>query len=111
MTLIKELFYEKVQSSDIHILPILKQHELADAELPREHGIKTAVIYRQRSTSFGMDATLTKDIKELRAGKAVIPSCRRGIEMAKKVVERVQVSIRSACVAFGISEICYRYEP
>lgn len=31
--------------------------------------------------------------------------------MAKKAIERGGVSIRLACIAFGISETCYRYEP
>lgn len=35
------------------------------------------------------------------------PSTRR--EMALKAVEQKQVSIRTACVAFSISETCYRY--
>jgi len=30
--------------------------------------------------------------------------------MAKKAVEERQVPIRLACVAFGISETCYRYQ-
>lgn len=31
--------------------------------------------------------------------------------MAKKAVARDKVSIRLACIVFGISETCYRYEP
>ena len=31
--------------------------------------------------------------------------------MAKQAVSSYRVSIRLACVAFGISETCYRYEP
>ena len=31
--------------------------------------------------------------------------------MAKKAVERDGISIRIACITFGISETCYRYEP
>jgi len=38
----------------------------------------------------------------------VKPSRRK--EMAKKAVDVHQVSIRLACVAFGISETCYRYQ-
>ena len=37
-----------------------------------------------------------------------MPSRRR--EMARKAVEERQVPIRLACVAFGISETCYRYQ-
>ena len=36
------------------------------------------------------------------------PSCRK--TMAKRVVERGGISIRLACVVFGVSETCYRYE-
>ena len=39
----------------------------------------------------------------------VKPSQRR--EMAKETVEKRAVSIRLACVAFVISETCYRYQP
>ena len=31
--------------------------------------------------------------------------------MAKKAIERDGISIRIACITFGISETCYRYEP
>ena len=31
--------------------------------------------------------------------------------MAVKAVEKYDVSIRLACVAFGISQTCYRYQP
>ena len=39
----------------------------------------------------------------------VKPSSRR--EMALSVVQTSQLSIRAACVAFSISETCYRYQP
>ena len=38
----------------------------------------------------------------------VKPSCRR--EMAQQTVEQQGTSIRLACVAFGISQTCYRYQ-
>ena len=39
----------------------------------------------------------------------VKPSQRK--EMAQQIVTAKGVSIRLACVAFGISETCYRYPP
>lgn len=80
-----------------------------------------------------MDASLMKRLKELEAvnsrlkkmyaeerlkadlrrealeGKLFWPSPRR--EMAKKGVEKHGISTRFACVAYGISESCYRYQP
>src|SRR3990167_1787685 len=41
--------------------------------------------------------------------KVVKPSSRR--EMALSVVQTSRLSIRAACVAFSISETCYRYQP
>lgn len=41
--------------------------------------------------------------------KVVKPSSRR--EMAISVVQTSHLSIRAACVAFSISETCYRYQP
>jgi len=38
----------------------------------------------------------------------VKPSRRR--EMAQQVVEQQSVSVRLACLAFGISQTCYRYQ-
>lgn len=38
----------------------------------------------------------------------VKPSCRR--EMAQQTVEQQGISIRLACMAFGISQTCYRYQ-
>ena len=41
--------------------------------------------------------------------KVVRPSCRK--EMAKTAVNEQGLSIRQACMAFMISERCYRYQP
>lgn len=38
----------------------------------------------------------------------VTPSCRR--EMAHQTVDSRGISIRLACLAFGISQTCYRYQ-
>ena len=39
----------------------------------------------------------------------VKPSCRR--EMAQQTVEQRGISVRLACLTFGISQTCYRYQP
>ena len=41
--------------------------------------------------------------------KGVKPSSRR--EMAISLVQTSHLSIRATCVAFSISETCYRYQP
>ncbi|WIO73920.1 IS3 family transposase [Porticoccaceae bacterium LTM1] len=125
---------KKSKFSDHQILAILKQHEagVSVAELAREHGVSTALIYQWRSKYGGMDAALMKRLKELEAenarlkkmyaeerikaelrqealeGKPVRPSCRKA--MAQKAVQRDGISIRLACATFGISETCYRYQ-
>ena len=55
--------------TDSQILAILKQHEggVPVAELAREHNVSTALIYQWRSKFGGMDASLMKEMKELRA--------------------------------------------
>ena len=40
------------------------------AELSREHNVSTALIYQWRAKYGGMDASLMKEIKELRAENA-----------------------------------------
>jgi putative transposase len=63
---------KKSRFSDRQILAILKQHEagVPVAELSREHNISTALIYQWRAKYGGMDASLMKEIKELRAENA-----------------------------------------
>ena len=63
---------KKSKFSDSQILSILKQHEagVSVAELAREHGVSTALIYQWRSKFGGMDASLMKEMKELRAENA-----------------------------------------
>ncbi|MCD8523080.1 MAG: IS3 family transposase [Saccharospirillaceae bacterium] len=120
--------------TDSQIIAILKQHEngVPVAELAREHGVSTALIYQWRSKYGGMDAALMKRLKELEAenarlkkmyaeerlkaeirqeiieGKLLKPSQRR--EMAQAVVRERGVSVRVACQCLGISETCYRYQ-
>ena len=63
---------KKSKFSDSPILSILKQHEASGpvAQLAREHGVSTALIYQWRSKYGGMDASLMKEMKELRAENA-----------------------------------------
>ena len=63
---------KKSKFSDSQILSILKQHEASVpvAQLAREHGVSTALIYQWRSKYGGMDASLMKEMKELRAENA-----------------------------------------
>lgn len=63
---------KKSKFSDNQILSILKQHEacIPVSELAREHGISTALIYQWRAKYGGMDASMIKEIKELRAENA-----------------------------------------
>lgn len=63
---------KKSKFSDSQILSILKQHEagVPVTELAREHGVSTALIYQWRSKFGGMDASLMKEMKELRAENA-----------------------------------------
>ena len=63
---------KKSEFSDSQILSILKQHEASVpvAQLAREHGVSTALIYQWRSKYGGMDASLMKEMKELRAENA-----------------------------------------
>ena len=51
------------------ILAILKQNEngVAVQDLCREHGMSSASFYKWRSKFGGMDASLMKEMKELRA--------------------------------------------
>jgi len=63
---------KKSKFSDSQILSILKQHEagVPVAELSREHGVSTALIYQWRAKYGGMDASLMREMKELRAENA-----------------------------------------
>ena len=58
--------------TDSQILAILKQNEngVAVQDLCREHGMSSASFYKWRSKFGGMDASLMKEMKELRAENA-----------------------------------------
>jgi putative transposase len=63
---------EKSKFSDHQVLSILKQHEagISVSELARERGVSTALIYQWRAKYGGMNASLMKEMKELRAENA-----------------------------------------
>lgn len=58
--------------SDSQIIAILKQNEngVAVQDLCREHGMSSATFYKWRAKFGGMDASLMKEMKELRAENA-----------------------------------------
>ena len=58
--------------SDTQIMGILKQAEsgVPVSELCREHGMSSASFYKWRAKFGGMDASLMKEMKELRAENA-----------------------------------------
>ena len=59
---------KKSKYSDAQILSILNQAEngVPVADLCREHGMSQASFYKWRSKYGGMDASLIKEVKELR---------------------------------------------
>ena len=58
--------------SDSKIIGILKQGEQGTpvSELCREHGMSTATYYKWRARYGGLDASLMKEMRELRAENA-----------------------------------------
>lgn len=58
--------------SDNQIIAILKQNEdgVSVSDLCREHGMSSASFYKWRAKFGGMDASLMKEMKELRAENA-----------------------------------------
>ena len=110
------------------IMAIRKQHEagVQVADLSREHNISTALIYQWRSKYGGMNGSMMRRLKELEAlelppkedvcrrtdqsrvapgsprGKVVRPFQRR--EMAKKGVAKHGISVRLACVVYGMAK-------
>ncbi len=121
--------------TDSQIMAILKQAEAGTPvpELCREHGMSSASFYKLRAKYGGMDASLMTRLKELEdenrrlkkmyaeerlkaeivqealQKKVVKPSQRK--VMAQQVIAAKGVSIRLACLALGICETCYRYQP
>ncbi|MCK1785061.1 IS3 family transposase [Pseudomonas sp. TNT11] len=120
--------------SDSQIMAILKQAEAGSPvpELCREHGISSATFYKWRTKFGGMDASLMARLRELEdenrrlkkmyaeerlkaeiiqeaMGKKVVKPSRRR-EMAQEAVRSGRCSIKLACLAFGVSITCYRYQ-
>ena len=62
----------KSRFTEIQICAILKEQQagVKVAEICRKHGISEATFYNWRSRYGGMDASLIKEIKELRAENA-----------------------------------------
>ena len=60
---------KKSRFTDSQIMAILKQHEtgVSVADLAREHGCSTAMIYQWRSKYGGMEASDVKRLKELQS--------------------------------------------
>lgn len=58
--------------SDNQIIAILKQNEdgISVPDLCREHGMSNVTFYKWRAKFGGMDASLMKEVKELRAENA-----------------------------------------
>lgn len=58
--------------SDQQIIAILKQHEsgIPVSDLCREHSIGNSTFYKWRAKYGGMDASMIKEIKDLRAENA-----------------------------------------
>lgn len=58
--------------SDNQIIAILKKNEegVSVPDLCREHGMSSATFYKWRAKYGGMDASLMKEMKELRAENA-----------------------------------------
>ncbi len=63
---------KKSRYTDSQIISILKQNEagVSVPELCREYGMSSALFYQWRSKYGGMDASLMKEVKELRAENA-----------------------------------------
>jgi len=58
--------------SDNQIIAIMKQNEdgISVPDLCREHGMSNATFYKWRAKFGGMDASLMKEVKELRVENA-----------------------------------------
>jgi len=63
---------KKSRYTDSQIISILKQNEAGTsvADLCREHGMSQATFYKWRSKYGGMDASLMKEMRELKAENA-----------------------------------------
>lgn len=81
--------------SDQQIIAILKQHEsgIPVADLCREHGIGNSTFYKWRAKYGGMDASMIKEIKDLRAENARLKRMyaeeKLKAEIAREAIEKI----------------------
>ena len=80
--------------NDQQIIAILKQHEsgIPVADLCREHNIGNSTFYKWRAKYEGMDASMIKEIKELRAEnsrlKKMYAEEKLKAEIAREAIEK-----------------------
>jgi putative transposase len=80
--------------NDQQIIAILKQHEsgIPVADLCREHNIGNSTFYKWRAKYGGMDASMIKEIKELRAEnsrlKKMYAEEKLKAEIAREAIEK-----------------------
>ncbi len=80
--------------SDSQIHAILKQHEagIPVSALCREHGMSQATFYKWRSKYGGMDTSLMKELRELRAENARLKKMyaeeKLKAEIAREAIEK-----------------------
>jgi len=85
---------KKSRFTESQIMAILKQNETGASvpDLCREHGISSASFYKWRSKYSGMDASLTKRMKELedenRRLKKMYAEEKLKAEIAKEIIEK-----------------------
>jgi putative transposase len=113
--------------SDSQIIDAVKRVEsgIGVPDICRELGVSSATFYKWRSKYGGMDVFMMSRMKELEEenrrlkkmyleenlqAEIVSEALEKKSGEAKKVVADRGVCIRVACVAFRISESCYRYE-
>ena len=82
---------KKSKFSDSQILSILKQHEASVpvAQLAREHGISTALIYQWRSKYGGMDLPMLKAYKQLEIENSQLKKMFAEVSLERDVLKDV----------------------
>lgn len=85
---------KKSRYTDSQIIAILKQNEAGTsvADLCREHGMSQASFYKWRSKYGGMDASLMKEMRELKAEnsrlKRMYAEEKLKAEIAREAIEK-----------------------
>ncbi len=85
---------KKSRYTDSQIMAILKQNEsgVSVTDLCREHSMSQAAFYQWRSKYGGMDASLMKAIKELKAENARLKRMyaeeKLKVEIAREAIEK-----------------------